>query len=229
MEFFSSEFLTALLSIIVINIVLSGDNAVVIALASRKLPVDQQKKAVFWGSFAAIGLRIILTTVAVVLLKLPYVQVIGGILLIPIAVKLLVGEEEEEACKEADCLRDAIQTIVVADLLMSLDNVLAVAGVAKGNIPLLIIGLAISIPIIIFGSQIVMMLMKRFKIIVYLGAGLLGYTSGEMITGDRHVSALLHGSVSFLHWLIPVALTAFVIVMGIWLNKRQAASQEGHC
>ncbi|MDA8229188.1 MAG: TerC family protein [Desulfitobacterium hafniense] len=227
MDFFSGEFFAALLSIIVVNIVLSGDNAVVIALASRKLPEHQQKKAIFWGSFAAIGLRIILTTAAVVLLKLPYVQVIGGILLLPIAVKLLISEEGESGLKEADSLREAIQTIVVADLLMSLDNVLAVAGVAKGNVTLLIIGLAISIPLIIFGSQLIMFLMQKFKFIVYLGAGLLGYTAGEMITGDKQIANLLHGSLSSLHWLIPAILAIGVVALGLLLNKRREAGHEG--
>jgi YjbE family integral membrane protein len=227
MEVISGEFFGALLGIILINIVLSGDNAVVIALACRKLPKHQQNKAIFWGSFAAIGLRVILTTVAVFLLQLPYVQVLGGLLLLPIAVKLLISEEDESGHKEADSLSDAIKTIVVADFLMSLDNVLAVAGVAKGNILLLILGLGISIPLIIFGSQLIMLLMKKFKFIVYLGAGLLGYTAGEMITGDKHISNLLHGSLSSLHILIPACLAVGVIAIGLYLNKNRQAGQEG--
>ncbi|MDI6877977.1 MAG: TerC family protein [Desulfitobacteriaceae bacterium] len=221
MVFFDSGFFMALLSIIVVNIVLSGDNAVVIAMASRTLPPKQAKRAILFGSAAAIVLRIILTSVAVVLLSLPYVQVIGGLLLIPIAVKLLIGEDEGENHKEANSLREAIQTIVVADFLMSLDNVLAVAGVARGNIPLLIIGLAISIPLIILGSQMIVFLMNKFKFIVYLGAGLLGYTAGEMIVGDKTIAKLINSSATFLEWIIPAVLTMLVIVLGLFLNRRR--------
>jgi len=218
------ETVAALLSIIMVNLVLSGDNAVVIALASRRLPDGQQKKAIFWGSAGAIVLRVLLTTVAVFLLKLPFLQLIGGVLLVWIAVKLLADEETEKVCHAADCLKQAIKTVVVADFLMSLDNVLAVAGVAKGNIPLLVAGLVISIPIIIFGSQLVMILMNRIPVIVYLGAGILGWTAGEMITGDQKLQPLLHGSLNFLEWLIPLGLTLFVIVCGKWLSLRQGKS-----
>lgn len=216
-----SGFFMSLLSIIVINIILSGDNAVVIALASRTLPPNQAKKAIWFGSGVAIILRIILTTFAVVLLSFPYVQVIGGLLLIPIAVKLLIGEDDTENHKECNSLREAIQTIVVADFLMSLDNVLAVAGVAQGNITLLIIGLAISIPIIILGSQLILFLMTKFKFIIYLGAGLLGYTAGEMIVGDKTIAELIHLNIPSLEWIIPAVLAVSVIALGLFLNKRR--------
>lgn len=226
MDLFDSGFFMDLLSIFVINVILSGDNAVVIAMASRTLPPKQATKAILFGSAAAIILRIILTSIAVVLISLPYVQVIGGLLLIPIAVKLLISEDDGGNHKEADSLREAIQTIVIADFLMSLDNVVAVAGVARGNIPLLIIGLAISIPLIVFGSQVILFLMNKFKFIVYLGAGLLGYTSGEMIVGDKTIAKLINSNAASLEWIIPVVLTVLVIALGLFLNKRRTLQQE---
>lgn len=216
------EFLAALISIVVINLVLSGDNAVIIAMASRNLPVRQQKLAIFWGSAGAIGLRVILTTGAVILLKVPLLKAIGGALLVWIAVKLLKKEErEKDACKEASCLLDAIKTIIIADFLMSLDNVLAVAGASRGNVLLLIIGLAMSIPIIIYGSRIIVFLMKKSPLIIHVGAGILGWTAGEMIAGDQQVEAYLQIAMPILDLLLPILLTLFVVVFGYWLNLRQ--------
>lgn len=169
-------------------------------------------------------LRVLLTTVAVILLKLPFLQSIGGVLLVWIAVKLLADEEADQSCHASGCLKEAIKTIIVADFLMSLDNVLAVAGVARGNIPLLVAGLAISIPIIIFGSQLIMILINRFPFIDYLGAGILGWTAGEMIAGDQKLRPLLHGSLTFLEWLVPLSLTLFVVGCGKWLSIRQEKS-----
>ncbi|MEW6276514.1 MAG: TerC family protein [Bacillota bacterium] len=216
------EFLAALISIVVINLVLSGDNAVVIAMASRNLSVRQQKLAIFWGSAGAIGLRVILTTGAVFLLKVPLLKAIGGALLVWIAVKLLKEDEcEKDACKEASCLWDAIKTIIIADFLMSLDNVLAVAGASRGNVLLLIIGLAMSIPIIIYGSQIIVFLMKKFPLIIYVGAGILGWTAGEMIAGDQQVAAYFQRIMYILDLFLPALLTVFVVAFGYWLNLRQ--------
>jgi len=221
-DFFSSEFLLNLVQVIFINIILSGDNAVVIALASRNLPKEQQKKAIMWGSLAAIGMRVILTLVAVYLLKIPLLQAVGGMLLIWIAVKLLVEDKAEECNYNADCMIAAIKTIVFADLIMSLDNVIAVAGATKGNIPLLLISLAISIPLIMWGSNMLMNLMEKFPIIVTLGACLLGYTAGEMIVSDVYVSNFLHTSMNFLHTLIPIITTIGVVVIGrILRGKKQ--------
>jgi YjbE family integral membrane protein len=157
------ELFAALGSIMFINLILSGDNAVVIALASRNLPPDQRRKAVFWGSLGAVVLRIVLTVVAAFLLQIPYLQFAGGLALLYIAVKLIADDKGEVKCKEAACLSEAIKIILVADVIMSLDNVLAIAGVAGGNWALLTFGLALSIPLVIFGSQLILKLMDRFR------------------------------------------------------------------
>lgn len=221
MDIFSPDFLKTLSSVILINIVLSGDNAVVIAMASRNLPQEQQKKAVLWGSLGAIGLRVILTVVAVSLLKIPFLQVAGGVLLMWIAIKLLIEEKGDGHCDlEADCLTSAIKTIIFADLVMSIDNVIAVAGATKGSIPLLLFSLAISIPLIMWGSNIIMRLMEKYPIIITLGAALLGYTAGEMVLADAYVANLIHGKLDFLHIAIPAFTTISVVLVG-WLVKQK--------
>src|SRR4030095_12876877 len=168
-------FWTALLKIIGVNIVLSGDNAVVIALAARSLPPKQQKQAIFWGSGGAIVMRVILTLFAVALLTLPWLKLIGSVLLLWIGVKLLLPEADEENIEASDNLWAAIKTILIADLVMSLDHVIAVGGAAGGHVGLLIIGLAISIPLVIFGATLLLKLMERWPIIITIGAGLLGF------------------------------------------------------
>lgn len=213
------ELLLGLLKIILINIVLSGDNAVVIALACRNLPAQQQKKAVFYGSFGAIGLRVILTFAAVWLLQIPFVQVVGGLLLLYIAIKLLKGDGEEHV-QSGSTMSEAIKTIIIADLVMSLDNVLAVAGAAGGNLLLIGIGLAISIPLIIWGSQLLMTLMNRFPIIVWLGAGLLGYTAGEMVISDKAAGHFLETVVPAAHYILTFGLAVLVIVVGKLLSRK---------
>lgn len=218
-----------LLEILLINIVLSGDNAVVIAMACRNLPVEQQKKAIFWGSFGAIALRLVLTFVAVWLLKIPFVQAVGSVLLLYIAVKLLKNDGEEENIKSSSNLREAIKTIVIADLVMSLDNVLAVAGAAEGNLLLIGIGLAISIPLIIWASQMLMKLMNRFPIIVVLGAALLGYTAGEMILSDQAIGHFVEDFFPIGEYVIPIALAILVVVIGkLKLNSLDHPHKEGH-
>ena len=184
---FSGVWWAALSSIILANIVLSGDNAVVIAMAARKLPDSQRQKAIFWGSAAAIVMRILLTLIAVQLLALPYLKIVGAFLLVYIGVQLLAegddgGEDNHKTVK--DGMAAAVRTILIADLVMSLDNVIAVAAAAKGNTALLIIGLAVSIPLIIFGSTLLMKVMDRFPIIITLGAALLGFLAGEMFVTD---------------------------------------------
>lgn len=203
-----------LLKIILINIVLSGDNAVVIALACRNLSNHQQKKAIFWGSFGAIGLRVILTFIAVWLLHVVFVKLIGGLLLVWIAIKLMKGEGEGEHLKGGSNIAEAIRTIIIADFVMSLDNVVAVAGVAGGNIWLIVVGLAISIPLIIWGSQILMKLMNRFPIIIVLGAALLGYTAGEMILNEEVIHEFVKPFGGIWHYILPVALALLVVVLG---------------
>ncbi|MCP1312172.1 TerC family protein [Paenibacillus tyrfis] len=215
------DLLVGLLKLILINIVLSGDNAVVIALACRNLPAEQQKKAIFWGSFGAILLRIVLTFVAVWLLKVPFVQVAGALLLLYIAVKLLKGEDNAETLKSSSKIGEAIQTIIVADLVMSLDNVLAVAGAAGGNLLLIVVGLAISIPLIVWGSQLLMRLMNRFPVIVLLGAALLGYTAGEMTLSDKAVGHWIETTFPAGHYVLPIGLAVLVVVVGKLASRRQ--------
>jgi len=221
MEFLQgSDFWVGLLKIVWINIILSGDNAVVIALAARSLPPHQQKKAIFWGSGAAVVLRVVLTLIAVKLLELPYLQIIGGLLLLWIGVQLLGDEDDEEGeSSEAGGLMAAVRTILIADLVMSLDNVIAVAAAAKGSMVLLVLGLLISIPLVVFGSTLMIKLMERFPIIVILGAALIGWVAGETILGDRSLEAVVAAN-GWLHYVGPLAGAAFVIVVGKFLQNR---------
>ncbi|MBB6576203.1 YjbE family integral membrane protein [Comamonas odontotermitis] len=217
------DFWIGLVKIIWINIILSGDNAVVIALAARSLPPEQQKKAVMFGSGAAVVLRIVLTVVAAKLLELSFLQIIGGCLLLWIGLQLLTGNEDDEgASKGTGSMMAAIRTILIADLVMSLDNVIAVAAAAQGNMVLLILGLAISIPLVIFGSTLMIKLMERFPVIVILGAGLIGWVGGETIMNDK----LLHSYVEanpMLHYVAAAAGAALVVGLGLWLQKRGEA------
>ena len=217
------DFWIGLVKIIWINIILSGDNAVVIALAARSLPPEQQKRAIMFGSGAAVVLRIVLTVVAAKLLELSFLQIVGGCLLLWIGLQLLTSHEDEEgASKGTGSMMAAIRTILIADLVMSLDNVIAVAAAAGGNMLLLILGLAISIPLVIFGSTLMIKLMERFPIIVILGAGLIGWVGGETIMNDK----LLHDFVAAnpaLHYVAAAAGAALVVGVGLWVQKRNAA------
>src|SRR6478736_4487283 len=217
--FASPVFWLALSQIILINIVLSGDNAVVIALASRSLPPQQQKKAIIFGSVGAIVLRIILTFFAVYLLTLPYLKLIGAALLLWIGVGLLKGDDGEAELEGHSNLAAAIKTIIIADLVMSLDNVIGVAAAAKGNVPLLVIGLVISIPLIIFGSTLLLKIMERFPIIITIGAGLLGWVAGEMAISDPAVAHLVPKD-SILHYAAPALGAILVVALGKWLLSR---------
>jgi YjbE family integral membrane protein len=216
------DFWIGLLKIIWINIILSGDNAVVIALAARTLPEHQQKQAVLWGSGAAVVLRIILTVVAAKLLALPFLQIVGGALLLWIGVQLLAEEDEDEneSQEQANAsMMAAIRTILIADLIMSLDNVIAVAAAAQGSLTLLILGLAISIPLVVFGATLMVKLMERFPVIVVAGAGLIGWVAGETIASD----AILAESVGSNHWIHygAAALGAVVVIaVGKMLQAR---------
>jgi len=226
MEFMqSADFWIGLMKIVWINIILSGDNAVVIALAARSLPPHQQKKAVFWGSGAAVVLRILLTVVAAKLLELSFLQIVGGCLLLWIGFQLLSDDEEDEGeSKTYGNLMAAVRTILIADLVMSLDNVIAVAAAAQGNVILLVLGLAISIPLVIFGSTLMIKLMERFPFIVVLGAALIGWVGGETIASDAilHDYSVAHPA---LHY-IAAALGA-VLVVGVgkfWPSKARNES-----
>jgi YjbE family integral membrane protein len=221
MDITSAAFWAALGSIILANIVLSGDNAVVIALAARSLPRHQQTKAIFWGSAAAIVMRILLTLIAVEMLKWPYLKIVGALLLLYIGISLLSEDaEDDEGHKEIGSMAAAIRTILVADLVMSLDNVLAVAAAADGNTPLLVIGLAVSIPLIVFGSTLLLKVMDRFPIIITLGAALLGFLAGEMLLTDPAITTRF-GELS--HELVNgagVVGAVIVVAIGLWLQRR---------
>jgi YjbE family integral membrane protein len=214
---------TALLKIIGVNIVLSGDNAVVIALAARSLRGKQQKQAIFWGSAAAIILRIILTLFAVALLALPYLKLVGSVLLLWIGIKLLVPEEGDEDVEASDNLMVAIRTILIADLVMSLDNVIAVAAAAGGHWALMIVGLAISIPIVIFGATLLVKLMERFPIIITIGAALIGFVAGEMAWEDQAIAAFTSPYPSAVKYAAAAAGAILVVVWGQWLARRAQA------
>ena len=222
LSFASPEFWIALSQIVLINIVLSGDNAVVIALACRSLPPHQQKKAIVFGSVGAIVLRVVLTFFAVMLLDLPYLKLIGAAALLWIGVGLLKSDDGDENLEGHSNLASAIKTIVVADLVMSLDNVIGVAAAAKGNVVLLVVGLIISIPLIIFGSAILLRIMGRFPIIITLGAGLLGWVAGEMAMSDPAIS-VWSAQQHTLHMLAPAAGALAVVALGKWLTSRNAA------
>jgi len=197
-----------------INLVLSGDNAVVIAMASKDLPLNQRKQAVWWGAFGAVILRCALTFVAVMLLGIPFIQAAGGLLLLWISVKLLLQNEDEVEVKGASTTWKAIQTILVADFVMSLDNVLAIAAISDGDLALTVIGIAISIPIVIWGSGLIVGLLKRYPILVFAGSGILAYTAGEMVMSDPKLGQWLHGLTAEAHTLLPVAMACLVIAIG---------------
>ncbi len=235
MDFSLQAFWIPLLKIIWINIVLSGDNAVVIALAARSLPPRQQMLAVGWGSGAAVAMRIVLTLFAVALLQLPYLKMIGAALLLWIGVQLLLPEEGEANIDGHENLMAAIRTILVADLVMSLDNVIAVAAAAGDSVTLLILGLAISIPLVIFGSTLLMKVMERFPIIITAGGALLGFVAGEMVVSDPALRDWMSATFQMvdkkpvlagihLELIVGLAGAALVVVIGTFLARRQTAA-----
>ena len=217
----SPLFWSAFGSIVLANIVLSGDNAVVIAMAARTLKPEQRGKAIFWGSAAAIVMRIVLTIVAIQLLSLPYLKIVGAILLVYIGVDLLKGEGDDESDgKEVNGLAAAIRTILIADLVMSLDNVLAVAAAAKGDLPLLVLGLLVSIPLIVFGATLLTKVMERFPIIITIGAALLGFLAGEMLLTDPAVSRQFGEMSERTVTLAGLIGAALVVAIGTYLMRR---------
>jgi YjbE family integral membrane protein len=231
----TAAFWVGLGKIIWVNLLLSGDNAVVIALAARSLPPKQQKMAVFWGAGAAVIMRIILTVFAVALLTMPWLKIVGGALLLWIGVKLLVPEDGEEEVASSDNLWSAIKTILIADLVMSLDNVLAVAAAADSAAPtaelvamkytLLFLGLAISMPIVIFVSTLMLKLMVRWPVIITAGGALLGWIAGEMMVTDPAIEAWVEHHAPWLEEMRVAAIigAVLVIIVGLWLAKRQKA------
>jgi YjbE family integral membrane protein len=229
MEFLqTSEFWIGLLKIIWINIILSGDNAVVIALAARSLPEEQQRKAIMFGSGAAVVLRVALTVVAAKLLEVSYLQIVGGLLLLWIGAQLLSEEDEEEGGEPTQSsMGAAIRTILIADLVMSLDNVIGVAAAAKGSMVLLILGLAISIPLVVFGSAMMIKLMTRFPIVVTFGACLIGWVGGETIVSDvalREFSA----ANPWLHYTAAAAGALAVLAIGKYFQTKHKPAEENN-
>ena len=232
-----TDFWIGLGKIIWVNLLLSGDNAVVIALAARSLPPQQQKMAVFWGAGAAVIMRIILTIFAVALLTLPWLKIVGGVLLLWIGIKLLVPEDDGDDIASSDNLFQAIKTILIADLVMSLDNVLAVAAAADSAAPtvelvamkytLLVLGLAISIPIVIFGSTLMLKFMERWPVIITAGGALLGWIAGEMMVTDPAIDAWVEHNARWLEEMRVAAIAGavLVVIIGMWLAKRQ---QQAH-
>jgi len=217
-------FWAQLAQIMLINLILSGDNAVVIALAVNKLEPKQKKWGIILGSGLAVVLRIILTGFAVYLLTIPFLKIVGGVLILWIAVKLF-AEGHEENVEAAGSLKAAVWTILVADLVMSIDNVLAVAGAANGGMVLIIIGLVTSIPIVIFGSALLSALMQRFPIIITIGAAILGKVGGEMIITDAWVHKTFHPH-KYVDWGIQIFFAIAVIVVGKLVMKKGAPKSE---
>lgn len=230
MEFLSAPWWSALLAIILIDLVLAGDNAIVIALAARGVPKHLQQKAIVWGTVGAIVLRTTMTLVVVWLLRIPGLMLVGGLGLLWIAYKLVAEQhgDEDEGGTSANTFWAAIKTIVVADALMGIDNVLGVAGAAHGAMDLVVIGLLISVPIMVFGSTMVLKLVDRFPIIIYLGAGVLAYTAGSMIVGEPLLSnwfGTREAPVLWLRWPL-IALCIAGVLGAAWLTNRKRQASE---
>ncbi|HSB77334.1 MAG TPA: TerC family protein [Candidatus Methylomirabilis sp.] len=226
---FSWEFVARFLSITILDLTLAGDNAVVIGMAVRSLPEKQRNKGIFWGAFGAIALRVAVTFVVAQLLLIPLLQFGGGVLLIWIAWKLIQnppGAGEGENVKAASGLLEAIKIIILADFIMSTDNMLAVGAASHGSFFLLMFGLGLSIPIILFCSAMVAKMMNKWPWLVFVGAGILGYVSGEMIVADKMVSPYLHPLGVFAHYGIPVVLAVGIVVVGKLVEKKHQAEGQ---
>ena len=212
---------TALFKIAVINVVLSGDNAVVIALACRSLPPRQQRNAFIVGTGGIVVLMTGLTASAALLMTLPYIQIIGSVLLLWIGVKLLLPEDDDGNVKDSDNFWEAVKTIIIADIVMSLDNVLGMAGAAKGHFGMLFVGLVITMPLILFGSAMLMKLMERFPMLITLGSGLLGYVAGDMAVGDLAVKDYVETHAHSLDIFAPIIGALFVVIAGKMISRRK--------
>lgn len=227
--FFQTSFWISVLQIIAIDILLGGDNAVVIALACRKLPEHQRNKGIAFGVLGAIALRIVLIFFALQLLALPFLKIAGAAALFWIALKLMGSEEEDHGeIHGSSSLFGAIKTIIVADAVMSLDNVIAVAGAAKGSIGLVAFGIAISIPIIVWGSKLVLILMEKYPVVITLGAALLGWIAGEMFISDIVLKPYLQGLPSWFHYIAALLGAILTIVIGRLRHQRSWLIQKAH-
>ncbi len=223
MELGTAQFWLAGLEIIVINILLSGDNAVVIALACRNLPPGQRRWGIIWGAVGAILLRIVLTFFAVSLLKLSWLKVVGGLLLVWIGIKLIAEEDGEGGSdiKASDRLLSAVRTVIIADVVMSIDNVLGVAAAAKGSLLLLVFGLVVSVPLVIGGAQLIMRLIERYPVLIVAGGGLLGFVAGELIVEDAALVDWVHARAPWLSWAAPLVGVVLVVGVAKWLQARR--------
>ena len=224
----ASTFLIAVAQIIMIDILLGGDNAVVIALACRRLPEAQRAKGIFWGVVGAIAVRIVLIFFALQLLALPYLKLVGAALLLWIGVKLLLPEEDDahEGMAASESLWGAVRTVIVADVVMSLDNMIAVAGAAHGDITLVVFGILVSVPIIVWGSRFVLKLMDRFPVVITLGGALLGWIAGGMAVSDGAVTTHLGELPGWLKYACGALGAVLVVAVGKWLAHRQARRAE---
>lgn len=227
MEFLSAPWWSALLAIILIDLVLAGDNAIVIALAARNLPAHLQKKAILWGTVGAIAVRSVMTLGVVWLLQIPGLMLVGGLGLLWIAYKLIVdtGEDDDHG-PAASTFAGAMKTIIVADALMGVDNVLGVAGAAHGSWDLVIIGLLVSVPIVVFGSSVVLKLVERFPIIIQAGAAVLAFTAAKMVVGEPLLDAVFDApSRAWLQWLVYAVAVIGVLGTGTCAKRRQERQQ----
>lgn len=219
MDIPATDFLSGLFAIVLLDLVLAGDNAIVIALAARSLPPHLQKKAIFWGTFGAVAVRVALTGIVVYLLKLPGLMLAGGLLLLPIAWKLLKHDDHDPNITPASGFWSALRTIIVADALMGMDNVLAIAGAAKGHMLLVVLGLLISIPLVVWGSTLILKLINRFPVVIYIGAAAIAWTAARMITHDQLVSPWFDAR-PWAPWTLD-ALLVLAVCGGGWLWQRR--------
>jgi YjbE family integral membrane protein len=219
MDFMTPDFWSALLAIVIIDLVLAGDNAIVIGLSARNLPKELQKKVIFFGTIGAIVVRSLLTLVVVWLLKIPGLLLVGGLLLIWIAYKLLV-EEKKHDVQSAVSLRAAIQTIIIADTVMGLDNVLAVAGAAHGDFLLVVLGLLISVPIVVWGSTLILKWVERFPIIIFIGSGVLAWTASKMVVDEPFMKNFFVEN-PILKWGLSIVIVAGVLILGKLRKQKQ--------
>jgi YjbE family integral membrane protein len=219
------EMWTALVKIAIINVVLSGDNAVVIALACRSLNPKDQRKAFIIGTAGIVVLMTVLTAFAAALMTVPYIQLVGSVLLLWIGIKLLLPEDGNDDLKSSSNFWEAVKTIIIADIIMSLDNVLGMAGAAKGHYGMLFLGLLITMPLILFGSALLMKLMDRFPVFITIGAALIGYVAGEMVIGDLATKDYVESHLAFLdkYFVAALAGALIVVLVGKILGKRKLA------
>jgi YjbE family integral membrane protein len=223
MDYFSISFLSSLVSIVVIDLVLAGDNALVIGMAARNIPREQQKTAIIWGTVGAVIIRALATLIVVWLLKIPGLLAVGGIALLWISYKILIERKQPENVHAAPTIGAAIRTIIVADAAMGIDNVIAVAGAAQGNFILVIIGLTISVPVVVWGSSLFIRLLDKLPGLIYVGGGVLAWTAGKMLVDEPLWHSFFTGN-PMLRWLVLLLIVGSVLTAGA--RKRREASVQ---